>query len=386
MNRITISALALTLLAFGPLAACSDGSGDGGNGNGGGGDGGDGGDGGGDEPEGLGVLGWNSHSVDNVDLSVILDDDLTIPRDLGFNPVEEGELWVLGYENHMTIVENALESGSDVDVMRGTAQNGGKHFFAKPSAMSFADNGFFATAHEEDEITQSSTPADFMGPTLWDSDRDVFDAGHNGHMDMLHNTPNGVGIAWTSENSYWLYDGYHESLTLYHFHDDHGAGGSDHSDGEIFRYAEGEMGHVRGVPSHLEYEPASELLYIAHTAAGTIDILDTTVGETGRNISPNYDGVKQKIVNETDLSTFVDTAEAGITHPSGLALHEDHIWVSGNESGIIAAYNLDGELVDWLETGLPAGGLMGIEFGPDGALYMVDAESEAVLRLAPLEE
>ena len=35
-----------------------------------------------------------------------------------------------------------------------------------------------------------------MGPTLWDGNLNIYDGGHASHLDMLHNSPNGAGIAW----------------------------------------------------------------------------------------------------------------------------------------------------------------------------------------------
>src|SRR5690606_13392082 len=123
----------------------------------------------------------------------------------------------------------------DTDAQSGSAFSsmGSNHFLPKPAALSFNPvTGFFATAHEEDERTQGAngTPADFMGPTLWTSDMEIFDGGHGGHMDMLHNSPNAVGIAWERDNVYWVVDGYHNALTRYDFAQDHGPGGSDHTD------------------------------------------------------------------------------------------------------------------------------------------------------------
>ena len=38
---------------------------------------------------------------------------------------------------------------------------------------------------------------------------------HAGHLDMLHNSPNGAGLAWAGGNVYWYYDGYHHALARY---------------------------------------------------------------------------------------------------------------------------------------------------------------------------
>ena len=201
-----------------------------------------------------------------------------------------------------------------------------------------------------------------MGPTLWPSDLDDFDAGHGSHLDMLHNSPNGVGIAWETDNVYWIFDGYHESLTRYDFARDHGQGGADHSDGEVIRYIEGEVGYEDDVSSHLVYDPDTALLYAADTANGRITVLDTASGELGSRIGPNYDGIDQYEADDADFWTLIE--EPDLTKPSGLEIHEYIIYVSDYASGTIFAFDLDGEVVDWLDTGLGEDTLMGMAFHP----------------------
>jgi hypothetical protein len=41
----------------------------------------------------------------------------------------------------------------------------------------------------------------------------------------------------------------------------------------------------------------------------------------------------------------------------------------------------DGTLIDWLDTGLPEGSLMGITFAADGSLWLVDAVENRILRI-----
>ena len=67
-----------------------------------------------------------------------------------------------------------------------------------------------ATSHDsvndQPQLT-GNAPSDFMGPTLWTSNINTFSGSgpyHRGHYDMLHNSPNGKGIAWDEGNAYWL--------------------------------------------------------------------------------------------------------------------------------------------------------------------------------------
>ena len=59
-----------------------------------------------------------------------------------------------------------------------------------------------------------------MGPTLWTNDGSIYNGGHATHYDMLHDSPNGAGIAWESGTAYWIFDGWHQSLTRYNFRND----------------------------------------------------------------------------------------------------------------------------------------------------------------------
>jgi sugar lactone lactonase YvrE len=82
-----------------------------------------------------------------------------------------------------------------------------------------------------------------------------------------------------------------------------------------------------------------------------------------------------------DLGTLADGAAAELTLPSGLALYDGHLYVADNETSRITAFTLSGERVDWLDTGLNPGSLMGIEFDAQGRLYAVDGLGSRLLRI-----
>src|SRR5947199_7075163 len=106
-----------------------------------------------------------------------------------------------------------------------------------------------------------------MGPTLWSSDLDIFAElnphGLGSHLDMLHNSPNCMGIAWQESNIYWAFSGKDNAIFKYDFKTDDGIGNDDHSDGESYRYVKGQVRRVAGVPSHLVYRKEDRMLYIA---------------------------------------------------------------------------------------------------------------------------
>ncbi len=340
-------------------------------------------DGGPPPPTGLPILGNGLHTLDAVVPSVVADPSVghDRPTDLAFNPTRTDELWVVNQGDNTVWIATSPGEPNESAVWRG-GRTIGRHFLPRPSGIAFGDSGDFATIHEEDRITQSTTPADFMGPTLWPSNLSIFDGGHGGHIDMLHNTPNGMGIAWESGNAYWVFDGYHASLTRYDFRRDHGPGGSDHSDGQIIRYVEGQVSRVDGVPSHLFFDASSRTLYVADTGNNRIATLDIDTGNRGRNISPNYDGITQYEMTGATLETFIDGASSGLTAPSGLEIHDGHVFVGDNATGIISGFTMEGELVDWLDTMLPAGALTGLAFDSRGRLYYLDAVGGRVLRVA----
>jgi len=380
-----LSLLLLSSLVVGALPGCTGYGDRRGSGSSGGDDDDDGN--GGNGGNGTQVLfGDGSHSLASITLTVIADssNDLDIPRDLAFHPDRPDELWVVNQGNDSLTV--LFDPGTSAFGSENFASSGNNHFLAQPSSIAFSDNGNFATIHETDDFTQGpgGTPADFMGPTLWSSNMSVVDGGHGGHLDMLHNSPNGMGIAWDEDNTFWVFDGYHSSISRYAFHGDHGPGGADHSDGEMLRYVAGEVDREPNVPSHMELDRDTGLLYIADTGNRRIAVLDTTTGDIGGSVSPNYDGVSvHREVDGAEISTLADRDVADLGEPSGLALHDGVLYVSDNRMGILWAFDLDGTLLDWIDLERADGGLMGIAFDGSGRLYVVDAEAEQVLRIDP---
>lgn len=334
-------------------------------------------------PQGLAILGAGTHDPASLEIVEIAnrDDGLSGPRDLGLSPIAADELWVLNSDSAMVIVSSA--GAADRAAIR-RRRAGYQHFMHSPAAMAFGDSTM-ATAHETDEITQSSTPADFMGPSLWPIDPAVFDAGHASHLDMLHNSPNAVGIAWDSGNAYWVFDGYHRSITFYDFRADHGPAGEDHSDGIIHRWVEGQVGHVEGVSSHMELDRATGILYIADTGNTRIATLDTRSGTpAGELSSPNYDGVAMRAIDSPPLATLVEGASAGLVQPSGLALRNGTLFVSDRATARIHAFDLEGRALDFLDltTVIAPGSLGAIELDASGRIYVTDLVEHRVVRIA----
>ena len=157
--------------------------------------------------------------------------------------------------------------------------------------------------HTESENTYNGQglPNEFMGPTLWPSDLDVFGQSNpeavdelsdafgmyvdlGSHYDMLHDSPLATGIQWSHDNAYWVFDGYHNAISLQDFKDDHGMGYDDHSDGEILRYVSGEVKRAKRVTSGMFLDQDTQLLYISDSGNGRVVVLDTTTGEMGKRL------------------------------------------------------------------------------------------------------
>jgi DNA-binding beta-propeller fold protein YncE len=236
-------------------------------------------------------------------------------------------------------------------------------------------------------------PNDFMGPTLWPSDLDVFgfsnpqavrDLGFDlgSHLDMLHESPLCMGVAFERENVYWTFDGLSSSISRYDFLHDHGPGYDDHSDGVIERYVEGDVQRVPDVPSHLVLDRATNLLYIADTGNARIAILDTSTGRQGPSLAVMEPGTTLTQMIDASLTTLVDRVGGELDRPSGLVLHDGLLFVGDNATSRISAFDLGGVRIDYLDTGLPPGALMGLAFDRQGRMYIADALGDRVLQIS----
>ena len=89
-------------------------------------------------------------------------------------------------------------------------------------AIAFSDDNInFATSTGiQDANHTTPVPGIFAGPTLWSSDLNVFampSGGNGSHLDMLHQSPNSMGIAHEADNIFWVYDGYNQNIVQYNF-------------------------------------------------------------------------------------------------------------------------------------------------------------------------
>jgi sugar lactone lactonase YvrE len=332
------------------------------------------------------VLGGDRHTADSVRVREVAnaDDGLRVPRDLAFNPEAPEQLWITNYgSNSVTIVRHAGTDQRDADTR---TTRGADHFLVQPSALAFGQPGFMATAQEMDRVTQRTTPANFMGPTLWPSDYDTFDGGHPSHLDMLHNSPNGNGIAWETENVYWVVDGAHGSLTRYDFARPHEPGGEDHSDANVRRFANGMFMFMAGVSAHIEFDQMTRRLFLTEPARNRVLTFNPEGATMGARITPNYDGARQNMMTGGTLEVFIDGAMAGLERPSGLALVNNIFYITDNANSKIVAFNREGMRLDWvdLSSRIPPGSMQGIALDQRGFIYVADAMGNRIFEIAPL--
>ena len=151
-------------------------------------------------------------------------DDLFDPRDLEFHPGRANELWIANRgDDSITIVHN---TGLDNQFSENRQDSNHNHFLEEVSAIAFGayhpefDWQWGSAQETQNTYCGVGTPNQFMGPTLWPSSLDHYavENQNNGngllgsHLDMNHESPDGMGIAHDNGNAYWYFDGYYGEL------------------------------------------------------------------------------------------------------------------------------------------------------------------------------
>ncbi len=321
---------------------------------------------------------------------------------LAFDPLRAGELWVTlrqfpsnepcsetaqsgctALEGKIALVQQATSPTPQLTLKEdGNAW----HFMRRPTAIAFGQNGNLATCGEARTDNYEDESVDYSGPTLWSSDPKIFGVepqkGQNGtHIDMLHESPFCMGVAYERDNVYWVFNGALGALDHYDFHAPHVVGGDDHSDGELHRYVEGQLQRVPETPSHLALDSARGELYVADTGHGRVVRLLTKSGTPGADVLA-LDPIRVHMaMNDAQLEEVV--APGTLSLPSGIAFNADQLIVTDSATSLIWYFERDGTPMGSIDTGLPAGSLAGIAVGPDGALYVSDQRLGAAYRVEP---
>jgi sugar lactone lactonase YvrE len=329
---------------------------------------------------------------------------LMMPTALDWNPVASDELWITlvedsveapctpsdsagctALEGRMGVVHGASSAAPESEVV---SDGTGWHFLRRPMGIAFAPPGrrqFLCTCGEARTANYTDEEVPYNGPVLWDANRSIFGAtpspGMNGtHVDMLHATPYCMGVASEQANVFWVFNGDAGSFDRYDFNLPHDPGGEDHSDGEIWRYGEGELARVPGVPSGMAYDERRRQLFVADSGNGRLVALDTASGFEDGDITA-YETMPTHVRMSGAVIRDVMT---GLEVPSGLTLHEGVLFVVEHGASRIVALEPSGNVLRELDTGLPANSMGGVSLGPDNKAYITDIVTGSVYRIEAL--
>ena len=197
------------------------------------------------------------------------------------------------------------------------------------------------------------------------------------HTDMLHATPNCMGIAHDPEpdtpynNVFWVFDGLNSTLVRYDFEQPHGPGSLDHSLANARRFP-GDFADARpGVPGHVVVDPETRTVFVADTGGGRIVAVGADSGRFASHARVDLGGDFQlwsspeppfeySLFGCAAHKTFAD----GIDKPSGLALHGNALLVGEHGTGkIIALHRTTGARLGEIQTG--ASKLFGVAAHPE---------------------
>ncbi|MEZ4316717.1 MAG: hypothetical protein R3F61_04420 [Myxococcota bacterium] len=325
-------------------------------------------------------------------------DGLNETTDLAMNPSVPGELWTVNKADDSVVI--FANVGTADETSEHIVDPYALHFMEKVTSIAFGAPGTFATCQDGRNTYNGASPGnDFTGPTLWSSDPNVFGVTNpqatdqlgfdlGSHLDMLHESPQCMGIAWDVDNVYWVFDGLNGDIVRYDFQNDHGAGYDDHCDGIIERWTNTGIARQNNVVSHLVLDHDSGLLYIADSANGRIAVLDTSTGSRGGDLASVEDqscivgygyqsGPEHYEWDGGVVTTLVD----GLLEPAGLELVNGTLFVTENGTGFVRAYSLDGTELDAASTGRAPGSLQGLYASSDSELWIVDGTADEVLHL-----
>lgn len=320
---------------------------------------------------------------------------LILPRDLDFHKDVErqNELWVinennLGGRNHGGSTVTYYDAGQETQWTEYRRDSYSGHFMHTASAIAMSENGTFGNTLDCQDANDSD--GYFTGPVLWDSDTSVYArANQNGpllgsHLDMIHQTPYGEGIASAGENVYWVFDGFHNAIVKYDFVQPHIVGGDDHSDGKVWRHSEVVVQRSSGLSSHMEFDPASGWLYIADTGNERIIKMDPNSGTVSGNLNPYGETLAGYYnMSGTDWDVVVDT---DLIKPTGLDIYDGRLLISDYSNGDIIVYDITQDPVVELgriETGI-SNQIMGLKVGPEGEIWFVCYTAHELYQLTTL--
>jgi len=329
----------------------------------------------------------NACSNEEVELEIIINTD---------NWARETS-WVLTASDSDVVFARRLEAGGSTVIFHNAGLDNhsseyrkdsySRHFMNNASSIAFDDNGFFANTLECQDANYNSNGF-FSGPTLWDSDLSIYAVMNQdgpllgSHLDMIHQSPYSMGIEYAgSGNIYWVFDGYHSSIVRYDFAMPHEIGGSDHSDGRVWRYDEVDILRQEGIPSHMVLDDESGLLYIADTGNQRILRFNTNSGNYSYDLSPYGESLEEyHMMENADWEILIDQ---GLESPSGIDLFNDHLVVSDHSTGNIIFYDISVNPpieLGRIDTG-NENSIMGIKIDPNQKIWYVNYQNNSLIRV-----
>jgi len=322
-------------------------------------------------------------------------DQVSRPKDLAFQKADgrTNELWVLNYGTvnsggSTVLITNPGMSSQTTNYLK---DGNSWHFMALPTAIDFADNGNWATS--AGILDANRQGGSFTGPTLWPGDLNIYTrvgspptpTVNGSHLDMLHQSPESMGIAHWKDHEFFVFDGYHGNLTYYDFAEPHYPGGSDHDDGKVIHYPEISLVKSNNdfLPGHMEMDDDKKWLYIVDTERKRVIRVDVNTGNFNPNtrIARMHGEVLEQYGEMTGV-TWEIFANENLSAPCGLAVNGDRVFVSDNGSNEIICFDANtGEEMGRIE--VRAQDLMGIEVGPNNGLWYVDYTTSKVYQVVP---
>ncbi|MBN8670824.1 MAG: T9SS type A sorting domain-containing protein [Chitinophagales bacterium] len=317
---------------------------------------------------------------------------LTAPHDLDFVPTRPNEWWVLNKEANGGSVVIFWNPGKSNQAHQFRKDSHNDHFMARAVAIAMGENNEFVSAQEIKNTASASST--FMGPALWSSDTSIFARMHQNnwvtgqllgsHIDMLHQSPFGMGVAYDNARVYWYFDGHNSNICKYNFGDPHGVGEDDHSDGRIHRYTDVVVTRKANVPSHMALDRVNNWLYIVDAGTNRIIRMKTNSGTVGANLTvpstANEPLAEYKAVTGATVEVVV---ASGLTSPCGIDYRSGRIVVSDNATGNIHVYNVSGSMpatsVGTLITGGP--GVMGVRIDNENKIWYVNNTTKKLMRI-----
>ena len=303
--------------------------------------------------------------------------------DLAFDPITSN-LWVIGYADNSTHVGSGLLGDNPTPAWKRAVDPAARHFMHKPPAFAMTGGNFWGICGNNDN-SQNGPANLFMGPATFSMDPAIFAkrtaGGLGSHLDMLHSSPQCRGIAHVKDASFWVFNGYDNALDLYDFRTPHEPGGDDHSDGTIYRFAEGEVKPAADdTSSHVFFDPEDNFLYVADTGNQRIAKLDTKSGTPGGSLPRrNEPLIDEGYMDGAKLADVV--AKGTLQKPSGIEVKGGLVYVTDAATSKFHVFDKTGKQVRELSTDLPADSLSGFTFGPDGKIWFTDRVGGRVLRI-----